>query len=393
MPPSRRTLAELAALAALVAALLYFGLEPFDVRRPNQVRWNAGQPSLVFDGNGMAYSRRELRIGPTAEGGLSIEAWVFPSLHPASRRSTILALDDGSGMPIEITTEGRSLSLRYPLEDEDGVRSYALSLAPTLERGREGYLAVASGPGGTRLYIDGVAPLQLRSPYSLLEPEREFRARLVLGSSLRGKRGWTGEFRGVALYERTLGESEVAEHAERVQASGPRSLLGEPGLKALYVFDEGNGRRVRNLVDDASALDLPEWIWALRWDVLTAPPALSALRSETFRQDVLLNLLGFVPLGLLLTSLGRRRLRGLPLVRFAAACGAGALLSLGIELGQAMLPSRYSSVLDLLLNVTGTALGSGLWLLVERVQSMQAKPAQQRERSAQRGEAERRGRP
>lgn len=369
MPVSRRTLGEIVALGALVAALLYFGLEPFDVRRPNEVRWSATQPSLVFEGNGMAYSRKELRIGPTAEGGLSIEAWVFPSPHPKARKSTILALDDGSGMPIEITTEGRSLSLRYPLEDEDGVRSYALSLAPTLERGREGYLAVASGPGGTRLYIDGVAPLQLRSPFALLQPDQEYRARLVLGSSLRGKRGWTGEFRGVALYERTLGEAEVGEHAERVRANGPRSLLGEAGLRALYVFDEGSGPRVRNLVEDSAGLDLPEWIWAMRWDVLSAPPALSALRSPTFRVDVARNVLGFVPLGLLLTSLLRRRLRGAALARFGVACGVGALLSLGIELGQTMLPSRYSSVLDLLLNVMGTALGSGVWLLVERLQS------------------------
>ena len=369
MALSRRTLAELAALGALVAVLLYLGLEPFDLRRPNRVRWSPTQPSLVFEGHGMAYSRKEVRIGPTAEGGLSIEAWVVPSPRPASHKSTILALDDGSGMPIEITTEGRSLSLRYPLEDEDGVRSYALSLAPTLERGREGYLAVASGPGGTRLYIDGMAPIQLRSPYALLRPEQEFRARLVLGSSLRGLHGWTGEFRGVALYERTLAETEVGEHAARVRASGPRALLGEPGLRALYVFDEGGGPRVRNLVEDAAALELPQWIWALRWDVLSAPPALSALRSQGFRGDVLRNLLGFVPLGILLTIIVRRRLRGPAVACFVVVCAAGTLLSLGIELGQAMLPSRFSSALDLLLNVAGTALGSGARLLLERVQS------------------------
>ena len=368
MALSRRTFAELAALGALVAVLLYFGLEPFDMRRPNQVRWSETQPALVFDGHGMVYSRDAVRIGPSREGGLSIEVWVFPSPRPAWRKSTIFALDDGSGMPIELTSEGRSLSLRYPLEDEEGLRSYALSLAPTLERGREGYLAVTSGSGGTRLYIDGVAPVQLRSPYSLLVPDREFRARLVLGSSLRGKHGWSGEFRGVALYERTLSESEVGEHAARVRSGGPGALLGERGLRALYVFDEGSGRRIRNLVDGEAALDVPEWIWALRWDVLSAPPALTALRSERFRQDILLNLLGFVPLGLLLARIGRGRLPGSTLVRFGAACAGGALLSLGIELGQAMLPSRFSSVLDLLLNVIGTGIGAGLWLLFERLQ-------------------------
>jgi VanZ family protein len=368
MCPPPRSLAEISALGSLVAALLYFGLQPFDLRRPNQVRWNTARPGLIFEGNGMAYSPDEVEIGPTVDGGISIEAWIFPNPERATRRSTILALDDGSGILLEITTAGRALTLRYPLEDEQGTRSYAVSRAPSLERGREGYLAVTSGSGGTRLYIDGVAPNELRSPHALLEPSQKLRARLVLGSSLRAQDGWRGEFRGLALYQRTLSESEVGEHAARVLAGGPRALMGEPGLRALYVFDEGAGRRIRNLVVDQAALELPESISALRWDVLSAPPALSALRSERFRQDVLLNLLGFVPLGALLAHMGRKRMSGSPLRCFAAVCGAGALLSLGIELGQAVLPSRYSSFLDLLLNMAGTALGAGVWLMVERSQ-------------------------
>jgi VanZ family protein len=364
-----RTLAELFALGTLVLTLLYFGLSPFDLRRPNLVRWGSDTPALVFDGNGIAFTSRELRISPSAEGALSIEAWLLPTGEESTRKSTILALDDGTSLPLEITTVSRSVTLRYPLEEHGALRSYAISLSPALDRGREGYVAVTSGPGGTRMYLDGVAPNPLRSPHALIDGARGFRGRLVIGSSPRGLYGWKGEFRGLAVYERTLGEAEITEHAQRVREAGPRALIGEPGLRALYAFDEGSGREVRNLVAEDPSLEVPEWLWALRWDVLAGLPSRAALRSERFQQDILLNLFGFVPLGGLLASIWRRRLGRATWLRFAAACSAGALLSLGIELGQAMLPSRYSSVLDLLLNVVGTAVGAGGWLLIERLQT------------------------
>ncbi len=72
--------------------------------------------------------------------------------------------------------------------------------------------------------------------------------------------------------------------------------------------------------------------------------------------DLTLNVLAYVPLGLLLVLTLHPRLRGLPAV--LAACALAAGLSVLIEGLQNYLPARIASNLDVLTNVAGAALGS-----------------------------------
>jgi glycopeptide antibiotics resistance protein len=71
--------------------------------------------------------------------------------------------------------------------------------------------------------------------------------------------------------------------------------------------------------------------------------------------DFLLNVCLFVPIGALMHHEGRSRSRALSVIVVWVALSAG-LLSLSIELSQALLPSRDSSLFDVLAN-TGGALG------------------------------------
>lgn len=72
--------------------------------------------------------------------------------------------------------------------------------------------------------------------------------------------------------------------------------------------------------------------------------------------DLTLNVLAYVPLGLLLVLAGHPRLRGLPAV--LAACALAAALSVVIESLQNYLPARIASNLDVLTNIAGAVLGS-----------------------------------
>ncbi len=72
--------------------------------------------------------------------------------------------------------------------------------------------------------------------------------------------------------------------------------------------------------------------------------------------DALLNLWSYIPLGVLLGLLFRARLGGW--VSVLLACLLGGLLSSSMEFLQMYLPSRTSSNLDLLTNVTGVFLGA-----------------------------------
>ena len=72
--------------------------------------------------------------------------------------------------------------------------------------------------------------------------------------------------------------------------------------------------------------------------------------------DLLTNIVGYMPLGVLLVFSMYPRLRGV----WAAllACVIGALVSAAMEAGQNFLPSRVPSNLDLLTNAAGVALGA-----------------------------------
>ena len=85
------------------------------------------------------------------------------------------------------------------------------------------------------------------------------------------------------------------------------------------------------------------------------------------RSDVVVNLVGFVPVGLVLvwalrrwTALGESSL-------FWLAIFVGFSLSLSIETTQAFLPGRVSTAGDLALNTAGSALGALLGRAVSQL--------------------------
>ena len=80
--------------------------------------------------------------------------------------------------------------------------------------------------------------------------------------------------------------------------------------------------------------------------------------------DVILNLLAYLPLGLLLGLALRVRLGALP--SLLGACALGIALSAGMEFLQMYLPMRTSSNLDLLTNASGTLAGALLALSITR---------------------------
>lgn len=78
-----------------------------------------------------------------------------------------------------------------------------------------------------------------------------------------------------------------------------------------------------------------------------------APRSTRESRDLLINLLGFLPLGALLALLWPR----LSIPRITSICAG---LSFVIEAGQLVVPGHFPSVVDLALNTLGGALGG--WL-------------------------------
>ena len=90
---------------------------------------------------------------------------------------------------------------------------------------------------------------------------------------------------------------------------------------------------------------------------------------QVYRFDIVVNILGYVPLGFLAAAALRPRLGGVP--AFAVAVAAALGVTLVLEALQSYIPARFASNLDVLSNLAGAALGAAAgvryagWLIEE----------------------------
>ena len=132
-------------------------------------------------------------------------------------------------------------------------------------------------------------------------------------------------------------------------------------LVALYTFSEKKGAYIEDLSGNGNDLLIPEHFITPRHEFLLSRYARYALDSS-FIRDLIINLVGFIPLGFLLAAL---LLRIRPLTgKFGTGLIvvlAGFTTSLLVEYLQIFIVQRSSSIVDLLVNTAGTAVGVALF--------------------------------
>jgi len=103
----------------------------------------------------------------------------------------------------------------------------------------------------------------------------------------------------------------------------------------------------------AGLLPLRNFVGRSHWDTIqwTIPPAY--WHTLRFYFDVVVNIALFYPLGMLLA----RVIRPCGVRNVSLILGGGLLLSVGIEVFQIFCDNRYTSLHDIVTDVTGTALG------------------------------------
>jgi len=166
--------------------------------------------------------------------------------------------------------------------------------------------------------------------------------RLLLGSQGGGWPRWAGTIEAVAIHARPCDAGALAARATASPAE-LGSLLEASGARFACVFPGEVGKDCR------PAWIRPEHVTRLEAPLLGMQWPPGRIRGWVLK-DGLLNVLFFVPVGLLVAW--RRGWRGVGL-----ALGVGLLLSLGIEIAQAYIPGRDSSLLDVAANSLGAAIG------------------------------------
>jgi hypothetical protein len=314
------------AIALTVAAILYFGLDPLELRPANHVQRIEPQRGIEFDYAGIAWAAE--RIGPLpARLRVEIDArptgWALPG-----GLGTLLTLEDGTSPPVLVVAQWRS-SLVVRLRTREGVRLRYRELAAenVFEAGRARRIELLSNAeAGTHVMVDGVEVA--RSSLPIVPAGTEIWTRPVLGSKGDGSGSWRGVIQSLVI--------------DRQDAA-----FGAAPTWSLSTALAGHG---------PAPLVIPESFDPPSPGFLTLPER-RQLGTLWLARDLLFNVLGFAPLGAILYTLfwaqGYGPARATAMV---TACALG--LSFAIETLQIFLPLRVSSLTDLLFNWLGALLGA-----------------------------------
>lgn len=357
------------ALIAMLVGLLIAGLTPFEFTPENRVNWSIPGPGVQFRIPGAAHSEFSVETGRSrAPEALTVHLLVEANELVDSRVATLLTLVDGNDPAPLVFGQWMDtflIRLRDPSAEPGGYREVR---APgSLAVGKQMLLSVRIDPArGTTIFAgDAAHPRTFLRSEAL--PVDSFEGRLLLGCREDGSGFWRGRFMGLVVLEGAPSNPEIYHARERLRRDGFGSFARAPGVIGLYLFDEGSGESVRNLASAGGLgpLSMPRIFTPLAPRFLFLPK-LEALLSHSFRSDIVLNLLGFIPFGILTAHWlrGRGRVGRVRIIVLTLLLGA--FLSFFIELVQYWIPARRSTLTDLVLNTLGAMLGASLALLRRR---------------------------
>jgi len=356
----------------LCLLFLLVGLWPFEFFPENKVAWTQDPRGLRFRGGNQGFDheaggivftpRPLLAIG--GSGSFSLEVKLRCNQEPRNSVPGILVFCDEEKRPALFLGQWKSsLIIRRINKSVRTTKKWKeASLHGGLPEGNTRLITIVSDRSGSLLYVDG--RLEKRFPLLSLVPESGSLEGhlLLLGNTPDATNGWTGDILGVALYNRVLGEEEVKENhlswnLNREGESGERK-----GLILRYTFQEVSGDKVEDSTGRGNDLLIPPH--ARFKSRVLAPLEVVGVSRNHLIKDVLINILGFVPLGFFLCLLLARRTQLVVPAIAAVATLGGAAVSLFIELVQSQIPVRTSSAADLMSNALGTFLGSLIFILL-----------------------------
>jgi hypothetical protein len=344
------------------AIILVAGLWPFNFLPENGISRPQDGNRLSFNGHGIMLSQEQESdplLAFFSGKAITMELWVKPAAETASGIPSILAFYDRENRKNFFVGQWKShLIVRtmtdHRTKDKRGYRE--IGLREALGAATEHFITITSDTNGTAIYLEGHAA-RTYGKYSVF-CETCAVGQLVVGNSPMGKQGWSGELLGLAVYNRSLSPDEVFQSYLRWQ-EGSRESFWLNNTVALYVFPGGAFPTVRNHATPGLDLLVPETFVPPQRSILAWSWEYAQHRWSSI-EDIVINIVGFIPFGLLAFALLARggQLSGAFLLVFVALLGLA--LSLAIELVQAFLPSRDSSLIDVVCNAMGTTLGAAV---------------------------------
>ena len=337
-----------------ICVLLAITLWPFNPWPRNEVSWLHDEDGLRLCGHGTILSVAQFPNEAGAENEpFSLEFWMVPWRDEGSTVMFAFYVRENPGQFV-VRQDGLDVSVSHTTRQREEKNHHPLVAGQVIAPNQRTLVTVTAGPKETTLYVNGQAQSTSQS-FGL--SRSNLTGEFVIGTSPVENEAWCGILHGIAIYKNALTAQEVASHYQTWLSSREEGRTDKRSILALYLFRERSGTLVRNEIQPGVDLRIPKHYTIRRRNVLLPP--WKEFRTEwTYVRDLILNVLGFIPMGLILypyflVALGSKR-------PWLMSYVTGTVLSLIIEILQSFLPMRGSGWTDVITNSAGTALGASL---------------------------------
>ena len=336
--------------------ILVSTLWPFHPFPSNHVEWIPEANGIQLGIPGVVLSRKPLNAATGAsKQPCSLELLVRP-VDTFFVYAIMGFYESRSARQLLVRQWTDGLLVRHQIPTSGGrVETPKFEVLHAFSRGKLRLVTITSSPSGTIVYLDGVRAKTFPDFVVSLE---ELSGEIVLGTSAVDYDPWPGEIRGLAIYSKELTSAEAFHHYQswiEGEKTGPPDLNG---AIARYAFTERAGRVIHSAVSGGADLEIPKR-FVIPHKVLLQYPWKEYEPNWNYVNDLLRNISGFIPLGIVLCAYLSLTQYYRNLVLFATLLGG--TLSFVIEVLQAYIPQRSSGMTDIVTNTLGALLGALLW--------------------------------
>jgi glycopeptide antibiotics resistance protein len=341
--------------ATAIVIVLFFGLNPHTFTQKNGVSYNSQEKGLRFTPPGIAYIDSLFNTVPEKSSkGLTLHlSYSVDDVEKTGFGPIFMAHNGDDTKQLTVWHWGDSLIIMNGNDYSYRKKEPRITLKKAVSPKKRVDFTITSNSLGTKLYKNGVEVAQDSNLYLTL-PRGEGKTRLIFGNSVYGKHGFKGVLYGVALYQRVV-EKEELKRGVKAQFNQGELVKDAEKVFLLYTFSKKQGTVIIDESGNHHKLRLPSKALVIKKSFL-AQPGHYFRNTYSFYFDLIINIIGFIPLGAILYIWFERK-GFVEKSLFCTTFSTCFLISLFIEISQGWLPARSSSIMDIVLNATGGLLG------------------------------------
>jgi hypothetical protein len=288
--------------------------------------------------------------GPDGAIEASIEL-VFTPSKPYYTANTVFALVNQKHVSFAIGQSLTDLFLQGPFTSADSKPVPKLWINRVCGHAQDLFVTVTMDARHVDVFLDG----QLARSFPVSTYAGNLSGKIYVGHSVEGHGHWSGSVSRLALLEGALDAAEISRRYDLWTKT--RHLDSDADRRgSVYDFVTPSADFVKSTGMIGPYLMIPKNFRVPSPTVLEWPTRL----NDMVVADAVVNIVGFIPFGLV-TCICLRLWTGWSTSRCVAmAILAGASISLTIELLQVLLPTRDSSLADVVTNICGTVVGAAV---------------------------------